>query len=113
MRAVKLKGEALAVAFLALCKQEGIPEPIREFQFAQPRKWRFDYCWYPQSLALEVDGGLYVGGAHVRGARIEQTHEKENAAAARGWRVLHCSPAKLCTPATIEALRAALLWEAA
>lgn len=107
-RAVKLKGEALAKAFLALCKQEGIPEPVRELQFAQPRRWRFDYCWYSASLALEVEGGIWSGGRHVRGAGFLKDAEKYNSATLRGYRVLRVTPDTLCTSETVEMLRQAL-----
>lgn len=79
--------------FLAACKAHGVPEPIEEYEFCPGRKWRFDYCWADFDLALEVQGGLFNGGRHVRGPALLEEHEKLNEAAVRGWRILFCTPA--------------------
>lgn len=73
----------------------GLPAPIREYRFAPPRRWRFDYAWLPQRLALEVEGGIWIGGRHVRGRGYENDCEKYSEAALRGWRVLRVTPAML------------------
>jgi very-short-patch-repair endonuclease len=74
--------------FLFLCRALGLPEPTREYRFAEPRRWRFDFAWIPQRLAVEVEGGTFVRGRHVRGKGIENDCHKYNAAVVRGWRVL-------------------------
>lgn len=66
----------------------GLPEPVREFLFAPPRKWRFDLCWVDQLLAVEIDGGTYSGGRHTRGAGFEADCEKQAEAVLRGWRLI-------------------------
>jgi hypothetical protein len=63
-----------------------------EYQFCE-RRWRFDvavggYLKY----GFEVEGGLYVSGAHVRGQHYESDMEKYNVAAALGWRVFRFTP---------------------
>lgn len=75
----------------------GIPIPEMEYRFAPPRRWRFDYAWPAHKLALEVQGGLFMrgGGRHSRGAALRKEHEKLNAAAAMGWRILYCLPETL------------------
>lgn len=107
-KAVKLKGEALAAAFLALCKQERIPEPWREGYVVATRRFRFDFCWPREGWALEVEGGVWTQGRHTRGAGFLKDIEKYNLAALNGWRVLRCTPDTLCTSETIEMLRQAL-----
>ena len=94
--------------FLALCKQSGIPEPTPEFRFHPVRKWRFDYWWDAEKLALEVQGGLFVNGRHSRGAALLKEHEKLNAAAVMGIRLLYCTPSSLCNLATIRTIQSAL-----
>lgn len=74
------------------CRAVGIVVPVPEFRFAPPRKWRFDFAWPVQRIALEVDGGIWSKGRHARGSGILGEHEKFNAAAARGWRVFRCTP---------------------
>lgn len=106
-RAVKLKGEALAKAFLALCKQEEIMEPQREHRFLPPRRFRFDYAWPSRKVALEVEGGVWSQGRHVRGSGFLDDMEKYNLAALNGWRVLRVTPQQLCTPETVGMLQVA------
>ena len=65
----------------------GIKTPLREFRFARPRRWRFDFCWPEERLAVEVEGGTWTAGRHTRGAGMEADCEL-NAAVLLGWRVL-------------------------
>jgi len=66
---------------------DGLPEPERECRFASPRRWRFDFAWPAQRVAVECDGGTYSGGRHTRGDGYRRDAEKLNAASALGWRV--------------------------
>jgi very-short-patch-repair endonuclease len=67
----------------------GIIPPEREYVFAEGRRFRFDFAWPRQRLAVEVDGGLWIGGRHVRPAAVEVECEKSALAAINGWRVIH------------------------
>lgn len=86
----------------------GVPRPEVEFHFHPVRDWRFDFAWPEFKVALEVQGGCFVRGAHVRGASLRREHEKLNAAAALGWRVLYCFPESLMKRAMCVYLLAAL-----
>jgi hypothetical protein len=97
-----------ASRFRLLCQASGLPMPVTEHVFHPTRKWRWDFAWPEEMLALEVDGGNFVQGAHVRGARILLTHEKLNAAAVLGWRILYCVPRNLCTEEMIATLKSLL-----
>lgn len=66
----------------------GVERPERELRFAPPRRWRFDFAWPAHRLAVEIEGGTWVQGAHTRGRHFERDAEKYNAAALAGWRVL-------------------------
>lgn len=81
--------------FLLICEAAGLEKPVPEYQFDQGRKWRFDWAWIGQKVALEVQGGLFSGGRHVRGAALLKEHEKLNAAAIAGWAVLFTTPDQL------------------
>ena len=63
-----------------------------EFRFDPDRAWRFDFAWPEQKLALEIQGGNWIGGAHVRPAALCKEYEKLNAAAIQEWRVLFVTP---------------------
>ena len=95
--------------FIALLKSEGLPLPEPEYEFHASRAFRFDYAWPHVSVALEVDGGVWTGGRHTRGAGFLRDHEKRNAAACYGWRMIYTTPKQLCTMETVNTIREALL----
>ena len=64
----------------------------REYRFHPTRRWKFDLAWPERKLAVEIDGGLYIRGAHSRGADREADMEKDAEALCLGWRVLRVSP---------------------
>ena len=62
--------------------------PVREHVFHTTRKWRFDFAWVAERLAVEIEGGMFKGGGHQRGRAYQKNCEKYNAATVMGWRVL-------------------------
>ena len=70
----------------------GIRDPEREYVFARPRRWRFDFAWVEEKVALEVDGGTFAFGRHVTGVGYRKDAEKYNEAVALGWKVLRATP---------------------
>ena len=87
---------------------EGIPEPVFELKFHPTRRWRFDLAWPDQKLALEVNGGDWAGGAHVRPAALTGDYEKRTAAAMMGWRIMVCRPNNLLMNDMIQNIKTAL-----
>jgi len=69
--------------------------PVSEHRFAPPRRWRFDFAWPDRKVALELEGGTYSGGRHVRPDGYAADAEKYNAAVLHGWRVLRYTGAML------------------
>jgi len=69
-----------------------LPAPQREFIFHKKRKWRFDLAWPDLLIAVEVEGGIWTGGRHVRGEGYEADCEKYNEAQLAGWMVLRFTP---------------------
>lgn len=69
-----------------------LPIPMTEYRFHPVRMWRFDCAWTDLKLALEIEGGVYVAGAHTRGAHFESDCEKYAEATVLGWRVLRVTP---------------------
>ena len=70
----------------------GMPIPEREYRIHPVRKWRFDFAWPDNHLAVEVDGGAYSQGRHTRGRGFENDCTKINTATLLGWRVLRYTP---------------------
>lgn len=66
----------------------------REYRFHGERRWRFDFAFPAIKVAVELNGGIFLGqqgkeaGRHSRGAGLLKEYEKLNAAVELGWRVL-------------------------
>ena len=75
-------------AFAQLVRIRGLPEPEREYRFAPPRRWRFDFAWPKRRLAVEIEGGVHSGGRHVRGQGFVDDAEKYLGAIVLGWTVI-------------------------
>lgn len=63
-----------------------------EYRFHHSRRWRFDVAILDLELAVEVDGGGWTRGRHHRPQGRDNDNEKDAAAQADGWRVIHVSP---------------------
>ncbi len=81
-----------AETLLIQLKLSGLPEPQREYLFHRKRKWRFDLAWPELLIAVEIEGGIWVGGRHVRGEGYEADCEKYTEAQLAGWMVLRFTP---------------------
>ncbi len=77
---------------MSLWLAHGLPEPIAEYRFHPVRKWRFDYAWPPQKIAVEIEGGIWNHGAHVRAIHFMSDMEKYNEAAKMGWKLFRFTP---------------------
>ena len=66
----------------------GLDGYVREYQAIPGRRYRFDFCWVKERLAVEIQGGTYSRGAHARPLGIKRDYEKGNLAVQFGWRVL-------------------------
>ena len=99
---------ATAVPFDMLCRAVGLPVPVPEYVFHATRKWRLDYAWPHARVALEVDGGIYTGGRHVRPQGYVNDAIKLNEAAIEGWLVLRVVPTMLVDGSAIDWLQRAL-----
>jgi len=83
------QGSQLEERFANVWKILGGPEPERELQFHDERKWRFDFAWPAEKVAIEIEGGTWTqgGGRHNRAAGFASDCVKYNAATLAGWKV--------------------------
>lgn len=98
----------------------GLPKPRLEYRFSSERKFRWDAAWPTETggVALEVDGGLFVGGSdkgkgfgfggHSRGKGYLSDREKDLEGQMRGWIVIHTTPRDVTSAKTIQQIRGAL-----
>jgi very-short-patch-repair endonuclease len=82
---------ALEEQFAVQLRALRLPEAQREYVFAKPRRWRFDFAWPDLMVAIEVEGGTWSGGRHTRGSGFEADLQKYNTALMNGWAVLRFS----------------------
>ncbi len=75
----------LASRFEALWSHLGGPRLAPEYRFHPVRRWRFDYALPALQVAIELEGGIYAAGRHVRPLGFMRDAEKYNQAAAAGW----------------------------
>lgn len=82
-----------------------LPKPEREYRFDSKRKWRFDFAWPESKLAVECEGGIWIKGAHTRGAHYESDCRKYNSAAMQGWCVLRFTAGMIRSWEAIRAIQ--------
>lgn len=102
-----------------LLQAEGIPQPLTEYRFHDTRRWRFDFAWTNEKVALEIEGKSWgkpvtcqrcgtavtettplgrqrrvfsAGGRHTRGTGFNNDMEKYNTAVSSGWRIIRATP---------------------
>lgn len=115
LRAIGDPGEAksqmrskLESAALAAIRRAELPEPESEVEFCPGRKWRFDFAWPDEKIAIEVQGGTWSAGRHVRGAGYEGDCIKLAAAQILGWTVIYATERMIERGQMVAAARAAL-----
>lgn len=86
----------------------GLPEPVREYRFAPPRRWRVDFAWPNVALLVEVEGGHWTGGRHTRGAGFDKDCEKYNEAGLLAWRLIRVTSTHIKSGQAVEWIKRAL-----
>ena len=79
---------ALELEMLRQIQAAQLPTPKLEHRFHPTRRWRFDFAWTHQHLALEVEGGVWCSGRHTTGSGFTADCIKYNVALTLGWKVL-------------------------
>jgi very-short-patch-repair endonuclease len=90
------------------CLQAIRSDACAELRFHPERKWRFDLAVPSARIAIEIDGGVWTGGRHSRGAGQVADMEKANAAQLLGWRLFRFTPQQVKSGAWLQTIRTAL-----
>jgi hypothetical protein len=90
-------------------KAEGL-DPVFEYRFHPTRKWRMDIAFLESKVFVEVQGGIFIRGRHVRGASLLKEWEKLNTAAVMGWRCLCCQPRDVYRAEFVRKVKEAVKW---
>lgn len=84
-----IKISELEAQFLAQVQASKLPPPRQQVELIEGRKWRYDFVWEePYYVVVEIHGGVYSRGRHVRGKGFTEDRRKINAATLSGWLVL-------------------------
>ncbi len=84
--------------FLFFWKALQGPSLVPEHKFHPTRKWRFDFAYPIRRIAIEIEGGVWSGGAHTRGKGFSEDCEKYLEALLLGWRVVRLVPDQITLP---------------
>lgn len=84
--------------------------PFPEYRFDPVRRWRFDFAWPLDKLAVEIEGGIskWVPGRHQRAEGMQKDLDKYNAAVLAGWRLLRFSSTDVLNGRAIAGIKIAL-----
>lgn len=80
----------------------------KEHRFDEKRRWRIDFAFVPQRLAVEIEGAIWQQGRHTRGSGFLKDLEKYNTLTLLGWRLLRFSPEWVRDGSALEATQRAL-----
>jgi len=85
------KGKSAGAALARILRRNlaGV-EVATEYAFAANlgRRYRFDVALVGPRIAIEIEGGAWLGGAHNRGPRFVRDIEKYGLAFSMGWNVV-------------------------
>ena len=85
-----------------------LPPPEREHKFHPKRKWRLDFAWPAQKVALECEGAVWTGGRHVSGSGFTEDCTKYAEATLLGWRVFRATSAHVKSGEAVRWIQEAL-----
>lgn len=81
------------ILFLQIWKHLDGPVLEQEYKFDPDRRSRFDFCYPPQKLAIEIEGY-----GHQKHNRYNSDVEKYNRAALQGWRLYRLTKPLITIP---------------
>ncbi len=74
-------------------------QPLQpEVRFHATRRWRFDFAHAESRVAIEIEGGVWSGGRHNRGAGYVGDCEKYMEATLEGWTVFRLTRGQITVP---------------
>jgi very-short-patch-repair endonuclease len=93
------------VSQIAAC---GLPTPEREGVLVPGRRFRCDLFWPAAKVICEVEGDVWRGGRHSRGAGMTSDAEKYNLLTILGWKVLRVTSGHIKSGEAVQWIASAL-----
>ena len=106
-------GSELEAILLNRLERAGLPAPALQYRIIPGRQFRWDMAWSeidgrPVRVCIEVQGGVWSGGSHVRGSGVQRDCLKASMAAALGWRCLPVTREMIESGQAVELIAQAL-----
>jgi hypothetical protein len=79
-----------------------------EVRFHPTRRWRWDWGSFELMLAVEWEGGTFIGGRHTTGSGFENDCRKMNTGSLLGWTTLRFTRAMLASGEALDVIRGAV-----
>lgn len=89
-------------------REAKLPVGQPEYKFHPTRKWKFDYAHVEKKIAVEIEGGIWSKGRHIRPSGFIADCQKYNAAAAMGWLVFRIPTDLIANGEAIELMQEVL-----
>lgn len=97
------KGSSKEAAFALMWDDLGGPALERQYRFHPVRRWRADFAHLESKTLIEIDGGVWVRGRHVRPDGFARDCVKTNTATLDGWAVFRLTP-DMITPGLLRSI---------
>jgi len=100
------KRSKLELKAATVLNKAGIKNFEEEYRFCE-RKWRFDFAFVEEKIALEIEGGIWKGsvGGHTSGTGYTKDCEKYNTATVMGWKILRIVDSQISSGQMINWVR--------
>jgi very-short-patch-repair endonuclease len=108
MKTIKPKSKPEETLALHL-RADKLPAFKRNYKFHPSRKWMIDFAWPDLKIAVEVEGGTYSQGRHVRAQGFEDDCEKYNAMVEMGWTLYRYTSRMVQDGRAIDQIRRVIL----
>lgn len=113
-----LRDDSAERTFALHVKAYELPECVPQYKLTSPhlmtpktnkrKTWVFDFAFPGHALLVEVDGGVWVRGAHGHPLDILRNMQKQNDAVALGWAVLRFTPQQVQSGEAVQFTRSVL-----
>lgn len=100
------KRSKLELKAATVLNKAGIKHFEEEYRFCE-RKWRFDFAFVEEKIALEIEGGIWKGsvGGHTSGTGYTKDCEKYNTATVMGWKILRIVDSQIASGQMVNWVR--------
>lgn len=79
------KASELHIAFRQQLVAFRVEGAVEEYRFLPPRRWRADFAFPDAKVLVDIEGGIWNNGRHVRPAEYQKDLYRSNQAQRAGW----------------------------